>query len=199
MQPPFKINICGIHELSGLAGTPFSHVLSILDPGHPPPPALGRISAQKWLELRFDDVIDDLPGKVPPGPAMVAALLEFGDDMQELGWGEPHLLVHCHAGVSRSTACTAVLLAQFCPEWTGDEIFATLLHARPWLWPNLRIIELGDAALGRGGELVEAAGRLYARQIESNLDLIEYFQGLGRNRELAAGFAAGALADGEPY
>ena len=38
----------------------------------------------------------------------------------------------------------------------ADEVLREIVGLSPRAWPNLRILELGDEILGRGGEIVEA-------------------------------------------
>jgi hypothetical protein len=64
-----------------------------------------------------------------------------------------------------------------------------VLRIRPPAWPNLRIIELGDTALGRNGALVAAAHDVYRHQLARRPELDETMSGIGRKREVAAGKA----------
>lgn len=193
MHVPFRFTICGLAELGEHTNTSVQYVLSILDPGYPIPEYFTRFSERNRLELRFNDIIDETPGQLLASPADIDELLRFG---QRIELDAPaNVLVHCHAGVSRSTAAAALMLAQARPALSGSEIFDAMLHIRDWAWPNLRMVELGDIALGRKGELVAAAGRLYAHQINQCHELVPYFHGLSRDRELRAGFAAGAMAE----
>jgi hypothetical protein len=76
---------------------------------------------------------------------------------------EAHLLVHCRAGVSRSTAA-ALILMQANPEWPASAALDAVAAIRPRVWPNLLILEFGDALLGRNGEIAAAAaGAIYRR------------------------------------
>src|SRR4051794_10256569 len=104
--PPFRISICGIEELGDHCEVGVTHVLSILDPDWPVPEVFGTYGEHAKLELRFHDVIeDDIPDRLPPTEGHVTDLLAFGRNMiAEASSGTPHLLVHCHAAVSRSTA-----------------------------------------------------------------------------------------------
>jgi len=190
MHIPFHITICGLDELAAHANMRVTHVLSILDPAHPVPEVFGTYGEHEKLELRFDDIIDEIPGKTAPSEADVQALLTFGRAVVREPRPGAHLLVHCHAGISRSSASTALLVAQAAPSHLGTEIFAELLRIRPQIWPNLRLVELGDAALNRGGDLVAAARQVYAQQIAREPRLVDYFRSLGRERELNAALAA---------
>ncbi len=183
---PFRITVCGIEELDGHCAAGVSHVLSILDPGWPVPPAFGAFGEHERLELRFNDVIEDLPGTEPPRPEHVAALLAFGRDLQAEPPPGAHLLVHCHAGVSRSTASMALILAQALPERPAPEIIQELLRIRPQAWPNLRILDIGDAMLGRGGALVAAAAAAYRRQLARQPGIADGMARSGRGREVVA-------------
>jgi predicted protein tyrosine phosphatase len=58
-----------------------------------------------------------------------------------------------------------LILAQALPEVSAKRIFGEVLRIRPQAWPNLRILELGDAMLGRQGELVVAVAGVYRRQL----------------------------------
>ena len=74
----FKITVCGIEELKEHCDARVSHVVSILDPTWPVPSALHTYREHERLELRFDDVIQRVPGKVPPGPQHIRQLLALG-------------------------------------------------------------------------------------------------------------------------
>jgi predicted protein tyrosine phosphatase len=165
MQLPFRITVCGLDELAAHREARVSHVLSILDPEWPVPEVFGRFGEHRKLELRFHDVIDDSAGSVAPSPGDIQQLLGFGAGLDREPVTDVHLLVHCHAGVSRSSASMALLIAQAMPDRSGDAIFAEILRIRPQIWPNLRIVEMGDRALGRNGDLIAAAHHVYHLQI----------------------------------
>ncbi len=180
----FGITVCGIEELAGHSTTGASHVLSILDPVAPVPEAFGSFGEHEKLELRFDDIIEDLPSLIPPQQTDVAALLAFGRNLMN----EPgaHLLVHCHAGISRSTASMALIIAQAFPDMPAEQVLSTVHGIREKAWPNLRIMELGDAMLGRGGTLVQATHALHALQLQRRPHLAEFMTEGGRGREVLA-------------
>jgi len=179
---PFQVTICGIDELELHCAAGVTHVLSILDPGWPEPEAFGAFDPHRRLELRFHDVIETEPGCVAPESLDVEQLLSFGRDLTE-GKGT-HLLVHCHAGVSRSTAAATLIVAQARPDRPAEEALQTVLSRRPRAWPNLRILELGDALLERRGEIVGAARAHYRRRLEREPWLIEQMIDGGRGREV---------------
>jgi predicted protein tyrosine phosphatase len=189
MEFPFGMTICGLDELGGHCAIGVSHVLSILDPAWPIPEAFGTYGEHRRLELRFHDVIEDTVGMLAPQEEDITRLLAFGRDMLAEPPAMVHLLVHCHAGVSRSTASMVLILAQARPQLAEAKIFHELLRIRPRAWPNLRIIEIGDNLLRRGGRLVDAANAVYRQQLHSRPDLAVDMQVNGRAREVAGALA----------
>jgi predicted protein tyrosine phosphatase len=110
----------------------------------------------------------------------VARVLEFGTGLR----AGDHLLVHCHAGVSRSTAAMTLILAQARPDSAAEEVMAEVVRIRKPAWPNLRMIELGDRMLGRDGALVAAVHARYAAVLARKPYKAETFTEAGRGREV---------------
>ena len=188
--PPFAIAVCGIEELAGHNMLGATHVLSILDPDHPVPEAFGTFGEHAKLELRFHDIVDPRPGEIVPDRTHVDAILAFGRTLQT---ERASLLVHCHAGVSRSTASMALLIAQAVPDMPAADVLRAVHGVREKAWPNLRLVELGDAALGRGGALVAATHALHRLQLDVRLHLAEFMTGAGREREVLDARASAPL------
>lgn len=185
---PLRITICGIDELAVNGFDGITHVLSILDPGWPDPPELAKLGMYRRLRLHFHDVIEPRPDRIAPERWDVELLLAFGRDLANApGAAEgSHLLVHCHAGVSRSTAAAVLILAQHHPDRPAEEAMREIARLRPRAWPNLRMLEIGDAALGRGGEIVLAARAHYRRLLDREPWLAAAMIEGGRRREVNA-------------
>jgi len=184
---PFNITVCGVAELSGHSAVGVTHVLSILDPGFPDPDAFGAFGEHERLDLRFHDITDAREGMRLAQREDVAALLQFGRDLAATP--EAHLLVHCHMGISRSTAAMTLILAQARPDRPAQEAIAEVRRIRAQIWPNLRVVELGDALLGRNGELVAAAVARYRHVVERRPEIGRMMTEMGRSREVAAALA----------
>jgi predicted protein tyrosine phosphatase len=151
-------HICGLDELREAPLSSADRIVSILNPDDPPPADLSSISAP-ILTLRFDDVIAAADGAAPT-MLHIEALLAFDAAART----DERLLVHCTAGISRSSAALAVLLAARHPE-LDHEIFAAIRQIRPRAWPNSLVVSLGDKLLGRRGALVAALRRHYDVQL----------------------------------
>ena len=192
---PFAITVCGFAELADQCSAGVSHVLSILDPGSPLPEELASFNAHRRLELRFYDVIADLPAMEASGPSHIERLLALGRELAAAQSSDAHLLIHCHAGFSRSPAALTLLLAQAQPSLAAEFLATEVLRIRPNAWPNLRIIELGDSMLRRRGELVEAASLIYRYRLEHEPGLADMISENGRGREVEAGSRLGRSLD----
>ena len=131
-----------------------SHLVSIIQPALQPdrPP---EVAADKHLRLAVHDIsrLDEFG--VLPERKHVEQLLEFVD-----GWhpSSGRLLVHCYAGVSRSTA--GALLARIAKGGDVEESAAELRRVAPYAQPNRRVIKMGDEVLGLRGRLVRAVEQL---------------------------------------
>ena len=113
-----------------------------------------RIAAHDHLVLYFHDIAEPLEGYVPPSETHVAEALRFAaaDDRP--------ILVHCYAGVSRSTA---MAFAIACAREAGRDEFElarTIRALSPTATPNRLIVRLADAALGRRGRMVHAVAAI---------------------------------------
>lgn len=179
----WDLTICGLDELGQHRERAVSHVLSILDPGYPDPADFGHYGRHHRLTLRFHDIVAERPGLIAPSAEHVRALIAFGADLDAYrAEARPHLLVHCHAGVSRSTAAMAILLARHLPGREG-EAFDRLGGIRAGAWPNSRMIGIADDLLGCGGRLVAALRGFHRRQALDRPDLAQAMRADGRGMD----------------
>jgi len=185
MKPPSfpAFAICGLDELIGHQGRGVTHVLSILDPDWPDPAAFQAFDPHFRATFRFHDAIEPGPRLLLPQRADVEAILTFGRDAVEAG----SLLIHCHAGISRSTAATLMILAQAHPHEGEDELAGRVLRNRPQAWPNSRMIAFADELLDRRGRLMAATAGVYARQLAIRPELADIMRRGNRGREVELG------------
>jgi predicted protein tyrosine phosphatase len=187
------LTVCGLEELDGHRARGVTHVLSLLDPGWPEPESFASYDLHHRTTLHFHDVIAPRGEMVTPRSEDVEAILNFGRAIVDDGLREhSHLLVHCHAGVSRSTAAMAMLLAQAAPSASETRVFERLLKLRPQAWPNSLMIAFADEQLQRQGRLTAALYRLYAHQLARRPELDVLMREFGRAREVDAASDAGA-------
>lgn len=180
------LTICGIEELPSHDKRRVTHVLSILDPEAPEIAAFDRYDAHERTTLRFHDIIEPLPGRMMPEREHVESILRFGTELAESSSArtEGHLLVHCHMGISRSSAAMLTLMAQARPDEGEEHLFQRLREIRTQAWPNSRMVQFADELLARNGRLTEALRRHYAHQLQVQPRYTEWMTQLGRVREL---------------
>jgi predicted protein tyrosine phosphatase len=129
-----------------------SHLVSWLSPVDLPPELAAALAPEQRLHLASHDVCAPGEGLEPPTAGHVADLLAFAG-----GWsGERPLLVHCWAGVSRSTAAAYVIACCKRPDLAEAELALRLRSAAPTATPNSLIVQLADDLLGRGGRMQRA-------------------------------------------
>jgi predicted protein tyrosine phosphatase len=171
-------HVCGLDELADAPLERAARIVSIIDGDESPLAAVDR----PLLVLRFDDVLEGGDGLVLPNEGHIRELLDFDAG----GVAEDRLVIHCTAGISRSTAALAILLARRHPD-CEDDVFAVIRSIRPQAWPNSLMIGIGDATLGLNGTLVDALSRHYAVQLARRPDLAQEMIDSGREREVSLG------------
>lgn len=133
------------------AATGAKRVLTVINAGTPVErPA--EIDPEHHLFLGFNDIAMPMEGMTPPGEEHVRAILDFGRDWDR----ESPMIVHCFAGISRSTASAYMIALALNPELDERELAHELRWRAPSATPNPRLIEIADAVLGRQGRMVDA-------------------------------------------
>lgn len=117
-----------------------------------------HIAPENHLWLKLHDISTPLDGYIMPDEAHVTKLLDF-----VRGWDRrAPLVVHCFAGISRSTACAFASVCALNPHRNETGIARALRDASPTATPNIRIVSIADRLLGRNGRMItaiEAIGR----------------------------------------
>ena len=178
----YDITICGIPELDLHREAGVSDVLSIIDPYEPEPVVFDRFHPHRRQTLRFDDVMSRSAGAQAPEDDHLGALLAFGQAIEQAG-DATHLLIHCHAGVSRSTAAAAILMAQHNAGREADA-FLALLELRAQAWPNTRMVQIADRLMARNGALIEGLVAYRRALLEVRPHLAQMIVNVGRGNEL---------------
>lgn len=131
-----------------------SHIISLVDP------------RGQWNKLDFGEnhlkiLMDDVTMPHPMHPGIVPdishlrQIFEFTKNLTDAD----RLIIHCHAGISRSTAVALAVLCQH-----GMEPYSAAVHVyelRRIAEPNLLLVELADELLGFDGELFDAVARVH--------------------------------------
>ena len=128
-----------------------SHVVSLLGP-ETPHRSFSGIADSNHLKLTFHDITEPAEGLTPPAADHVETLIGFLETRQ----GQDPLLIHCWAGISRSTASAFTAMCLYNPgldEYRLAQQLRALSHVAT---PNRRIVAFADDIMGRHGRMVDA-------------------------------------------
>lgn len=104
------------------------------------------------LKVSMDDITEQLDGFVAPSELHIEKVLNF-----VRGWDRhAPMVVHCYAGISRSTASAFAAVCLLNPHRDEIEIARQIRAASPIASPNRLIVSLADKALGREGRMLRA-------------------------------------------
>jgi predicted protein tyrosine phosphatase len=144
------IYICPLNTVEeAIAEHSPSHLMSLLDPASMIDTP-GGIDAENHLKVSVNDIAHSAPDMIAPNDGHIAALIDFAQTWPREG----PLLIHCWAGISRSTA--AALITYCARNPNADEADAAVrmrAHA-PHAKPNRLMIEIADRLLERDGRLM---------------------------------------------
>jgi predicted protein tyrosine phosphatase len=153
-----RIHVCSLALIGEtVERTGARSLVTLLNPGTlvPRPRA---ISPDRHLYIGIADILEAAPGHVLADNTHVRELLDFAAAWDR---AEP-LLIHCFAGVSRSTAAAFICACALAPQREESKIALALRAASPTATPNARLVALADATLGREGRMnraIEEIGR----------------------------------------
>lgn len=112
----------------------------------------GGIARDRHLLVNLHDIVEPVDGQKLPGESHVESLLAF-----VRGWDQAQpIVIHCFAGISRSTAAAFIALCALRPERGEDAIARGLRAASASAFPNRRLVALADAVLERQGRMIAA-------------------------------------------
>jgi predicted protein tyrosine phosphatase len=110
------------------------------------------VMRERHLALDFSDIVVPTEGQVLASEAQVIDLLHF---VKRWDRAAP-LVVHCYAGVSRSTAGAFITACALRPD-QPEAVWATTIRAQsPTATPNLHLVTLADRLLAREGRMIAA-------------------------------------------
>jgi predicted protein tyrosine phosphatase len=145
-----------------------SHLVSLVSEAEQPATPAGMV-ADRHLRLVVHDISEPLLGYVLAGEDHVAALIAF---LRAWRHDDGPLLIHCMAGISRSTAAALIALVVKA-EGREAEAALQLRRAAPHAYPNRRLIALADRLLDCRGRLIAAREAMGAPRLAFNGPLVE--------------------------
>ncbi len=152
-----QIHICSLKMVEPLADEiKPSHVLSLLGGITPFPQTPKGIDPRNHLKLTLADIAEPQEGMIHPGEDHVRRVIEFAERWANEGGTKQPIVVHCFAGISRSTASALTIACMLRPKTAETAFTAALRSASGSAQPNALMIAHADRLLGRNGRLVAA-------------------------------------------
>lgn len=152
------IHVCSLARLHATVDeTGASHIVTLLrltDRAKRP----DHIAPENHLILGLDDIAEAIDGQILPADEHVERLLAFAAKWDR----KAPMVVHCFAGISRSTAAAFTAACALNPNRDEMQIARAIRDASPTAMPNIRIVAIADRMLQRDGRMiraVEALGR----------------------------------------
>ena len=146
------IHVCSLAALPEIVKmTGASHVLTVMGNVDQVQRPVSVLPANH-LKVSMDDITEAMEGYTTPSEAHIEQVLNF-----VRGWDRAApMVIHCYAGVSRSTASAFAAACMLNPHRDEMEIARRIRAASPIASPNRLIVTLADKALGRDGRMVRA-------------------------------------------
>jgi predicted protein tyrosine phosphatase len=134
-----------------VADAKVSHLVTLIngETAIPTPPGIGP---ERHLRLSMNDICEPQPGLVLPCQTHVSELIRFARNWDR----QAPLLIHCWAGISRSTAAAFISLCALNPEGAERDLAWALRRASPTAYPNRLLVALADEVLNRNGRMIAA-------------------------------------------
>jgi predicted protein tyrosine phosphatase len=151
-----RIHVCPLSKLpETVRATGAQSLVTLIDEGTPVRRPAG-IAAGQHLVVAVSDIVADLEGHTLPAKSHVEIFLAF---VRRWNQRAP-LLIHCQAGVSRSTAAAFIAACALRPHRDEAEIAQAVRANSPTATPNARLVAIADTMLGRNGRMVAAIEKI---------------------------------------
>jgi predicted protein tyrosine phosphatase len=132
-----------------------SRVVSLLSP-YDAFPTFADLGPDLHLQVPIHDIVDDIGDWRAPVATDAERVIRFVEPWDR---ADP-LLIHCWAGISRSTASAFIAACVHNPKIDEEEIALAIRRASPTASPNRRLVGHADALLERGGRMTRAVERI---------------------------------------
>jgi predicted protein tyrosine phosphatase len=150
------IIVCSLADIATVAAREKPAAMATLINAHTPVSRPAEIHEDRHLLLHFNDIPAEVPGLTAPARGHVERFLAFVDEWSTGADSHAPLLVHCYAGISRSTAGAYIATLAMEPERDEMDLAQHLRMLSPSATPNPRLIAFADDILGRKGRMIRA-------------------------------------------
>ena len=146
-----SIQICSLETAREIDHSTYNGVITIEDSLVGEPLRIDQANCPQ-LVLCFDDITSPKGDLVLPNKQHIQSALSFASELRGSS-----LLIHCHAGISRSSAVALAIIAKGLGTAKEKQAFKELERTNPNCAPNALVIWLTDEILERNGALYKMA------------------------------------------
>ena len=147
MTTDFPIHICSLAAVKEMDTSIYDGIITIEDSNIENPFRV-RSDETQQLILKFDDISTPIDDLIVPQDIHIERALKFAQLIDD-----GSLLIHCHAGISRSSAIALAIIAEKLGKGNEEEAVKTLEFINPNCRPNKLLVKMTDEILERNGKL----------------------------------------------
>ena len=152
-----SLHICSLEAVRELDISVYDGIITIEDT-HIEQPFRVDLYGPEQLVLCFDDISVPMDGYVEPEEKHIHAALNFEHRLSQQTNGS--ILIHCHAGISRSSALALAIIAKRLGQGKEKEAVKELEMINPNCRPNKSIVWMTDEILKRNRQLYDTAYKM---------------------------------------
>lgn len=146
------LHVCSLAHMPGtVQATGASHVVTVMADVSRVlrPPSIRECN---HLVISMDDIVEEAEGFTAPALDHVERVLDFGRNWDRAA----PMVIHCYAGISRSTASAFAIACALNPKRSEQQIAQQIRNVSAFAHPNRLIVSHADRLLGRDGRMLRA-------------------------------------------
>ena len=154
--PTTRIHVCSLAAVPDtVASARATHLMTVIN-AQTAVETPASIEARRHLKIAVNDISVPQVGLVHPQSEHIEEILRFAREWDHAG----PLVVHCWAGISRSTAATFITLCALNEDGFEARIARSIRQASATATPNPLMVSIADDMLGRRGRMMDAVAAI---------------------------------------
>ena len=151
-----QIYVCPLSRIPATVRSTGARSMVTLISKGTPVPRPDEVEESRHLYVPISDITEAMEGQILPAAIHVEQVLEF-----VRGWDQSlPLVIHCYAGISRSTAAAFIAACALDETRSERDIARELRRRSPTATPNRLLVEVADGLLGRKGRMIDAVAAI---------------------------------------
>jgi predicted protein tyrosine phosphatase len=147
--PLSRIHVCALSRIADITEATGARSMVTLINRNTIVSRPAAIAADRHLHVAISDICEAMDGHILADETHVHRLIDF---VRTWDRAEP-IVIHCYAGVSRSTAAAYITACALKSGADEAAIAQQLRRASPTATPNAHLVALADRILGRDGRM----------------------------------------------